>query len=144
MSDIVRTPEQIRHYNMSRIRGKDTKPELLVRSFLFSEGFRFRKNDRRYAGRPDIVLPKYRTMIFINGCFWHGHEGCRYFTIPKTNTEFWTAKINRNRERDRRDREKLAAMGWNVITIWECQLRSQVRQQTLEELAEKIRYIQLL
>jgi len=132
------TPEQ-RHYTMSRIRGKDTKPEILVRSFLFSEGFRFRKNDKRYPGHPDIVLPKYHTMVFVNGCFWHGHEGCRYYTIPKSNTEFWVSKIRRNQERDREDRERLEEKGWNVITIWECQLEKKVREQTLSELALRIR-----
>ncbi len=131
------TPEQ-RHYTMSRIRGKDTKPEILVRQYLFSEGFRFRKNDRRYPGHPDIVLPKYRTMVFVNGCFWHGHEGCRYYTIPKTNTDFWVSKIRRNQERDRFDREELERLGWNVITVWECQLEKKVREDTLKELALRI------
>ena len=132
------TPEQ-RHYTMSRIRGKDTKPEILVRKYLFSEGFRFRKNDKRYPGHPDIVLPKYRTMIFVNGCFWHGHEGCKYYTIPKTNTEFWVAKVQRNQARDKADVEKLLQMGWNVITIWECQLEKASIEQTLGKLIEDIR-----
>ena len=132
------TPEQ-RHYTMSRIRGKDTKPEILVRKYLFSEGFRFRKNDKRYPGHPDIVLPKYRTMIFVNGCFWHGHEGCKYYTIPKTNTEFWVAKVQRNQARDKADVEKLLQMGWNVITIWECQLEKARIEQTLGKLIEDIR-----
>ena len=132
------TPEQ-RHYTMSRIRGKDTKPEILVRQYLFSEGFRFRKNDKRYPGHPDIVLPKYRTMVFVNGCFWHGHEGCKYYTVPKSNTEFWVSKIKRNQERDRSDREELEKKGWNVITVWECQLEKKVREETLKELALKIK-----
>ena len=132
------TPEQ-RHYTMSRIRGKDTKPEILVRQYLFSEGFRFRKNDKRYPGHPDIVLPKYRTMVFVNGCFWHGHEGCKYYTVPKSNTEFWVSKIKRNQERDRSDREELEKKGWNVITVWECQLEKKVREETLKELALRIK-----
>ena len=132
------TPEQ-RHYTMSRIRGKDTKPEILVRQYLFSEGFRFRKNDKRYPGHPDIVLPKYRTMVFVNGCFWHGHEGCKYYTVPKSNTEFWVSKIKRNQERDRSDCEELEKKGWNVITVWECQLEKKVREETLKELALRIK-----
>ena len=132
------TPEQ-RHYTMSRIRGKDTKPEILVRKYLFSEGFRFRKNDKRYPGHPDIVLPKYKTVVFVNGCFWHGHEGCKYYTIPKTNTDFWVAKVQRNQARDRSDIEKLSQMGWNVITIWECQLEKASMEQTLGKLIEDIR-----
>ncbi|MBO4394258.1 MAG: DNA mismatch endonuclease Vsr [Spirochaetales bacterium] len=132
------TPEQ-RHYTMSRIRGKDTKPEILVRKYLFSEGFRFRKNDKRYPGHPDIVLPKYKTVVFVNGCFWHGHEGCKYYTIPKTNTDFWVAKVQRNQARDRSDVEKLSQMGWNVITIWECQLEKASMELTLGKLIEDIR-----
>lgn len=124
---------------MSRIRGKDTKPEILVRQYLFSEGFRFRKNDKRYPGHPDIVLPKYRTMVFVNGCFWHGHEGCKYYTVPKSNTEFWVSKIKRNQERDRSDREELEKNGWNVITVWECQLEKKVREETLKDLALRIK-----
>ncbi len=136
------TPEQ-RHYTMSRIRGKDTKPEILVRKYLFSEGFRFRKNDKRYPGHPDIVLPKYRTAIFVNGCFWHGHEGCKYYTVPKSNTEFWIEKVKRNQERDKADASKLSEMGWNVITIWECQLEKACREKTLDDLVEKLKKLQL-
>ncbi len=132
------TPEQ-RHYTMSRIRGKDTKPEILVRKYLFSEGFRFRKNDKRYPGHPDIVLPKYKTVIFVNGCFWHGHENCKYYTVPKSNTEFWIAKVKRNQERDKADTSKLSEMGWHVITIWECQLDKANIKHTLSSLAEEIR-----
>ena len=132
------TPEQ-RHYTMSRIRGKDTKPEILVRRFLFSEGFRFRKNDKRYPGHPDIVLPKYRTIIFVNGCFWHGHEGCKYYPVPKTNTDFWLSKINRNQERDKADVSALEKQGWNVVTVWECQLEKRKVEQTMDELVQRIR-----
>ena len=136
------TPEQ-RHYTMSRIRGKDTKPEILVRKYLFSEGFRFRKNDKRYPGHPDIVLPKYKTVVFVNGCFWHGHEGCKYYTVPKTNTEFWVAKVRRNQERDRADAEALEAMGWTVITVWECQLDRNSIEITLKNLVEDLKALQL-
>ena len=130
------TPEQ-RHRNMAAIRSKNTKPEMLVRRFLFSRGFRYRLNYRRLPGRPDIVLRKYRTVIFVNGCFWHGHEGCRYFVMPKSNVAFWQTKIERNRARDKRVQHELAAMGWHCITLWECQLKKGVRVQTLESLAFK-------
>ena len=119
---------------MSAIKCKDTKPELLVRKFLFSRGFRYRLNHPRLPGHPDIVLHKYRTVIFVNGCFWHGHQECKYFVLPKTNVEFWSAKIERNRKRDVEEQRQLASMGWHCITIWECQLKPRVRQQTLESL----------
>lgn len=108
---------------MSHIRGRDTSIETMTRSYLFRRGFRFRKNDRRYPGHPDIVLPKYRTVVFINGCFWHAHEGCPQARVPKTNVEFWTAKLNRNKERDLRQHRQLEAMGWHVVVVWECELR---------------------
>ena len=120
---------------MAAIRGKDTKPELLVRKFLFSRGFRYRLNHPRLPGHPDIVLRKYRTVIFVNGCFWHGHDGCRYFVLPRTNVDFWQKKIERNKARDKKEQQQLAAMGWHCITVWECQLKPAVRQQTLESLA---------
>ena len=120
---------------MVSIRGKNTKPEIMVRKFLFSRGFRYRLNHPRLPGHPDIVLRKYRTCVFVNGCFWHGHEGCRYYVIPKSNTEFWKAKIERNRNRDIEDQRKLATMGWHCITVWECQLKPAVRERTLESLA---------
>ena len=132
------SPEQ-RHYTMSRIRGKDTKPEILVRKYLFSEGFRFRKNDKRYPGHPDIVLPKYKTVVFVNGCFWHGHEGCKYYTVPKTNTDFWVAKVQRNQARDKADVAALESMGWRVIVVWECQLEKRDRAQTLSDLVSDLR-----
>ena len=116
------TPEQ-RSLNMSRIHGRDTKPEVIVRKYLFAKGLRFRKNDRRLPGHPDIVLPKYRTVVFIHGCFWHGHEGCKYFRLPSTNTGFWKAKIERNRKRDAKVVEELRGLGWDVITVWECEIR---------------------
>jgi len=131
--------KETRSYNMSRIKGKETKPEVTVRKFLFSEGFRYRKNDKRYPGTPDIVLPKYRTVIFVNGCFWHKHEGCRYFVWPENNKEFWKNKIEANVERDNRNYELLKKLGWNVIVIWECELKKNRRVETLETLKEKIR-----
>lgn len=126
---------------MSRIRAKDTKPELLVRKYLFSKGFRYRVNVKTLPGKPDIVLPKYKTVIFIHGCFWHGHEGCRYFVIPKTRTEWWTEKIQKNKERDQKERGALRQLGWNIITVWGCQLKPKVYTETLESivlLLEKI------
>ena len=133
----VHTPEQ-RSYNMSRIRSKNTKPEELVRKFLFSQGFRYRKNDARLPGKPDIVLPKYKTVIFVNGCFWHGHEGCRYFVWPKNNAEFWEEKITGNIQRDKHNHQLLANQGWRVIEIWECQLKRSVVDNTLQNLALQI------
>lgn len=134
----VHTPEQ-RSYNMSRIRGKDTKPEELVRKYLFAQGFRYRKNDARLPGKPDIVLPKYRTVIFVNGCFWHGHEGCRYFVWPKNNAEFWKAKISGNIQRDNRNRQLLTEQGWHVIDIWECELKKNSASKTLTDLVQILR-----
>ena len=136
------TAEQ-RHKNMAAIHAKDTKPELLVRKFLWSSGFRYRLNHPRLPGKPDIVLRKYRTCIFINGCFWHGHEGCKYFVMPKTNTAFWDSKIQRNKVRDRKVQQQLASMGWHCITIWECQLKKAVREVTLQSLAYTLNHIYL-
>ena len=112
------TKEQ-RHHCMSAIKGKNTKPELLVRKFLFAHGFRYKLNHPHLPGHPDIVLRKYRTCIFVNGCFWHKHEGCKYFVVPKTRTDFWLNKINRNQERDKEVKKQLSKMGWHSITIWE-------------------------
>lgn len=133
----VHTPEQ-RSYNMSRIRSKNTKPEEMVRKFLFSKGFRYRKNDTRLPGKPDIVLPKYKTVVFVNGCFWHGHEGCRYFVWPKNNAEFWEEKITGNIQRDKYNHQLLASQGWRVIEIWECQLKRSVVDNTLQNLVLQI------
>lgn len=113
-----------RSRNMSRIKGKDTSLEIKVRSFLFKQGFRFRKNVKTLPGKPDIVLPKYRTVIFVNGCFWHHHDGCRLATVPKTRTEFWLSKFNRNIANDRKNKSLLEEKGWKVITLWECDLKS--------------------
>lgn len=133
MTDI-QTPLQ-RHNTMSAIRGKNTKPEMIVRRGLWKRGFRYRLNYKRLPGHPDLVLRKYKTCIFINGCFWHGHEGCKYSTVPKTNTEFWVNKVQRNKERDERVKHELNAMGWNCITVWECELKSAKREVTLQSLA---------
>lgn len=132
--DMDKLTKEQRHRCMSAIKGKDTTPELLVRKYLFSRGFRYRLNHPRLPGHPDLVLLKYRTVIFVNGCFWHGHTGCKYYHLPKTNVDFWRNKIERNRQRDKEERQKLGSMGWHCITIWECQLRPKVRQQTLERL----------
>ncbi|MBM6807151.1 DNA mismatch endonuclease Vsr [Bacteroides caecicola] len=116
---------------MARIRSKDTKPELLVRRYLYHRGYRYRKNVKGLPGTPDIVLKKHRTVIFIHGCFWHGHEVDGH--IPRSNSAFWQKKIERNKQRDERSKEELRRKGWNVITIWECQLKPAVREQTLME-----------
>jgi DNA mismatch endonuclease (patch repair protein) len=121
-----------RHKNMAAIRSKNTKPEMIVRKGLWSKGFRYRLNSPRLPGHPDLVLRKYRTCIFVNGCFWHGHEGC--CKIPNTNREFWVAKIKRNQERDIETQKRLAEMGWHCITIWECELKPSKREQTLKSL----------
>ena len=137
MADI-KTPEA-RSYNMSQIRGKDTKPELIVRKFLFRNGFRYRIHNDKLPGKPDIVLPKYKTVIFVNGCFWHGHTDCKYFKIPTTNKEFWINKIDRTKEKDLENIENLKMSGYRVITIWECELRNRPkREKTLTDLLEVI------
>ena len=133
MTDSITSTQ--RHAIMAVIHGKDTKPEMVVRRYLWGHGFRYRLNHPRLPGKPDIVMRKYRTCIFVNGCFWHGHEGCRYYTIPKTNTEFWVNKVKRNKERDLKVQYELAAMGWHSITIWECELKPVKREATLKSLA---------
>lgn len=120
MSDSI--TQEHRSWNMSRIRNKDTKIEVIVRKYLFSKGYRFRKNDKRYPGKPDIVLPKYHVVIFVNGCFWHQHPGCKNATMPKSNTEFWQKKLERNVSNDVNNIKILSEMGWHVITLWECEL----------------------
>src|ERR1700749_2725412 len=126
--------KKIRSYNMSRIRSKDTKPELLVRKFLFANGFRYRLHDKKLPGKPDIVLPKYKTIIFIHGCFWHGHKGCKYFVVPKTSTDWWMDKIERNKTNDSQKGKQLKALNWKVIEIWECQLKPNLQEKTLRKL----------
>ena len=130
--------KETRSYNMSCIKGKNTKPEEIVRKYLFSQGFRYRKNDKKLPGTPDIVLPKYKTVIFVNGCFWHGHEGCRFFVVPKTNTEFWVNKIETNKQRDIRNVNDLHTLGWKVIVVWECMLKNNMAK-TLSELSKRIK-----
>ena len=130
--------KETRSYNMSRIKSSNTKPEEIVRKYLFSKGFRYRKNDKRYPGKPDIVLPKYRTIIFVNGCFWHGHKDCKYYVVPKTNTDFWLNKINHNIERDQKQINQLKMEGWNVIVVWECQLKNKMISERLKALENEI------
>ena len=132
------TKEQ-RHYCMSRIRGKDTRPEMVVRRWLHSEGFRYSLHSRRLPGCPDIVLRRYHTVIFINGCFWHGHPGCDMFRMPRSNVEFWQEKIRRNKERDAQEVAALEALGWNVIVVWECELSRRARDLTLRNLVDAVR-----
>lgn len=123
---------------MSHIRSKNTTPEEIVRKYLFKNGFRYRKNDARFPGKPDIVLPKYKTVVFVNGCFWHKHD-CPRFVYPSSNQEYWIPKIKRNAERDKHDKKLLQNMGWNVLVVWECELKKKVAGETLENLSTKIR-----
>lgn len=131
----------VRSYNMSRIRWKDTKPELAVRKALFAHGFRYRLHDRKLPGKPDIVLKKYKTVIFIHGCFWHGHEGCRYFVVPKTRTEWWLQKIKSNKAKDQQNIENLHFSYWNVIEIWECELKAENIRMTISQIVRKLKMI---
>ena len=123
---------------MSRVRGKDTQIETVVRRFLFSKGLRFRKNDRRYPGTPDIVLAKYKTVVFVNGCFWHMHDGCKSYRPSKSNCDFWTRKLERNRQRDMDNTALLQARGWRVLVVWGCELKAPVRQERLDRLYTEI------
>lgn len=131
--------KEIRSYNMSKIKGKDTKPEILVRKFLFSEGFRYRLHKKNLPGTPDIVLNKYKTVIFVHGCFWHGHDNCKYYVVPKTKTDWWLEKIERNKLKDEDSINKLKNDGWKVIIIWECQLKIKKRDETLNKLIEELK-----
>lgn len=124
--------KETRSYNMSMIKSSGTNPEETVRKYLFSKGLRYCKNVKTLPGKPDIVLLKYKTIVFVDGCFWHGHKGCKYFVMPKTNVEFWTEKITKNIARDEITYKKLQNMGWNVIVIWECELKKDKRNNTLE------------
>lgn len=141
MADVHDT--KTRSYNMSQIKGKDTKPEMIVRKFLFSKGYRYKLHDRNLPGKPDIVLPKYKSVIFVNGCFWHTHANCRYFTIPKTNKEWWINKLERNKKNDKINLQKLRKMGWNCIILFECQLKSSKKDKSLEKLLNKISEVNL-
>jgi DNA mismatch endonuclease (patch repair protein) len=137
MADI-KSPEA-RSFNMSRIRGKDTKPELIVRKYLFKNGFRYRIHNDKLPGKPDIVLPRYKTVIFVNGCFWHAHEGCKDFVWPRSNEAFWKDKIEVNVARDNANYERLRSQGWNVIICWECQLKNKARREpSLHVIADAI------
>lgn len=130
--------KEVRNKNMSHIRSTNSKPEEIVRKYLFSKGFRYRKNVRTLPGCPDIVLPKYHTVILVNGCFWHKHD-CGRFVWPSSNTEYWIPKINRNVERDKQNHKKLIDMGWKVLIIWECELKKNVREDRLERLIKEIK-----
>lgn len=136
MSD-VHNPKT-RSYNMGKIKGKNTKPELLVRKYLHSKGLRFRLHDSKLPGKPDIVLPKYKTIIQIHGCFWHKHSGCKYFVVPKTRTEWWLKKINTTVFNDKKNETQLKEMGWKVIVVWECELKKNVKEKTLASLYKNI------
>ena len=137
MADIK--SQEARRYNMSQIKSKGTKPEEIVRKYLFSHGFRYRKNDKRYPGKPDIVLPKYRTVIFINGCFWHHHENCKIASQPKENAEFWQKKFDANIARDKKNEALLRADGWNVIIVWECEISNKKKfSQRMDRLTQEI------
>ncbi|MCH1949199.1 very short patch repair endonuclease [Enterocloster sp. OA13] len=130
--------KEIRSYNMSQIRSKNTKPEEIVRKYLFSKGFRYRKNDKRYPGRPDIILPKYKTAIFVNGCFWHMHDGCPKFIMPKSNIEYWKPKLERNKRHDIENKITLEKQEWKVIVVWECELKKDNKEDRLRRLVEEI------
>ena len=132
------TPDQ-RHMNMSHIRSSENRPETLVRKYLFSQGFRYRKNVKVLPGKPDIVLPKYQTVIFINGCFWHQHPGCKYAVLPKTRQDYWIPKLQRNSERDRLNQKALESIGWHVIVVWECEIKAKdKRSKRLEALKKEL------
>ncbi|PKQ65918.1 very short patch repair endonuclease [Labilibaculum filiforme] len=130
--------KEIRSYNMSQIKGKNTKPELLVRKFLFANGFRYRLHAKNLPGKPDIVLPKYKTVIFVNGCFWHGHQNCSYFVPPKTRTQWWMQKISNTQKRDQQAQTKLHTLGWHTITIWECELKPKKVEERLNVLINSL------
>lgn len=127
-----------RSYNMSQIKGKNTKPEMLVRKYIFSNGFRYKLHDKKLPGKPDIVFPKIRTVIFVHGCFWHGHENCKYFVVPKTKTDWWLSKINRNKQNDVENFSKLKNEGWDVLTIFECELKDEKLSKTLNNMLVKL------
>ncbi len=130
--------KQTRSYNMSQIKSGNTKPEMLVRKFLHANGFRYKLHDRSLPGKPDIVLTKHKTIIFIHGCFWHGHENCKYFVVPKTRTDWWLSKINTNKANDAKAIKALKKEGWKLITVWECNLKPAKVEKTLNALVAKI------
>jgi DNA mismatch endonuclease, patch repair protein len=130
--------QQQRRYNMQQIRSTNTRPEMLVRRYLHAHGFRYKLNDKTLPGKPDLVLPKYRTVIFVHGCFWHGHANCRYFKIPQTRTQWWTDKITRNQTNDAKAPKALKKLGWKVIVVRECGLKKGRVEKTLEKLSGRI------
>ena len=131
--------KKTRSYNMLMIRSKDTKPEIIVRRFLFGNGFRYKLHDKTLPGKPDLVFPKYKTVIFIHGCFWHGHEGCKYFVVPKTRRKWWLDKINRNKQLDTENSGKLKKLGWKILTVFECKLRQKKSEKTLLKLLKQLK-----
>lgn len=131
--------DTVNSYKMSKVPTRGTTIEMLVRNYLWHAGFRYRVNVKQLPGCPDIVLPKYRSVIFVHGCFWHGHKGCKNYTVPKTNTDFWVAKVARNQERDQEVWRQLEAKGWYVIIVWECQLKQSVLDETINRVAAEIR-----
>lgn len=132
--------KETRSYNMSRIKGTNTKPEIIVRKYLFSKGLRFRIHTKNLPGKPDIVLPKYKTVVFVHGCFWHGHENCKYFVIPKTKTEWWLKKIQGNCTNDTKNYKILREHGWKIITVWECDLKKSKQASTLQNIYNLIKF----
>jgi len=133
-----------RSYNMSRIKGTDTKPEMLLRKYLHAHGIRYRLHNKNFPGKPDLTLAKYHTVIFVNGCFWHGHKGCKYFVLPKTRTEWWRDKIEETIKRDIKAMKDLKESGWNSTVIWECELKPEKRNTTLENLYHLITKVEEL
>jgi DNA mismatch endonuclease, patch repair protein len=131
--------KEVRSYNMSQIKGKNTKPEMIVRKFLHSQGFRYRLNVKNLPGTPDLVLPRYRTVIFVHGCFWHGHKNCKYSVIPKTRTDWWTHKIDKTKEKDSFNINELKNLGWEVYIIWECKLRNNQRLREFNKVVRKLK-----
>jgi DNA mismatch endonuclease (patch repair protein) len=132
--------KETRSFNMSRIRSKDTKPEMQVRKYLFSNGFRYRLHVKKLPGKPDIVLSQYRTVVFVHGCFWHAHENCSFAALPKSNNEYWNKKLAGNISRDKSAEKELKQIGWTVIVLWECDLRKLKFEATMKKLVEKIQY----
>lgn len=130
--------KKTRSFNMSQIKGKDTKPEILVRKFLFSKGFRYKLHDKTLPGKPDLVFPKLKTVVFVHGCYWHGHENCKYFVAPKTRTDWWLDKIGKNKIRDKENLLQLKKAGWKIITVFECELKPLKREKTLNDLQKKL------
>lgn len=130
--------KETRSYNMSMIKGKNTKPEIIVRKFLHRNGLRYLINNKKLPGKPDITLPKFKTVIFVNGCFWHGHDNCKYFVVPKTRTDWWLEKITNTKSRDIKAKTELENLGWKVITIWECSIKHNC-EQNLKDLLDSIK-----